>query len=156
MRVVFLDFDGVLNSQKYIDWDVALYTSAQIDPRAVALVNDLVSRSDAKVVVSSSWRLIHTDRGLSRLLGERGFSGEIIGTTPRLHSTGLGIPRGRGDEIRAWLNEYREQVEGFVVLDDNGDEMGPVARHLILADPACGLVDSDVERACEVILKPAR
>ena len=156
MRIVFLDFDGVLNSSRYIAWDEALFTSSQIDPQAVALVNELLVRTDAKVVVSSSWRLIHTDEALSALLTERGFTGELVGTTPRLHRTGEGIPRGRGDEIRAWLDEQRERVEGFVVLDDDDSGMRPVAEHLVLTNPTVGLLTSDLERACELILRAPR
>ena len=54
MKVIFLDFDGVLNSAKYLlghgDCGVA------IDPARMALLKQIVDATDAKIVLSTSWR----------------------------------------------------------------------------------------------------
>lgn len=154
MRIVFLDFDGVLNSSEYIDWTSALFTPEQIDPRAILLVNQLLIRGRAKVVVSSSWRLVRTDEEMQAILDERGFTGEIVGVTPTLHRTRDGIPRGRGDEIRQWLDEHAGEVEGFVVLDDDGGAMQPIVHRLVLTDPTKGMRESDLEQAHPLLVRP--
>ena len=70
MKVIFLDIDGVLNSEQF--WENRTqsfrYTAAlnegktkdqvrviaNIDPQAVALLNQLVKQTDAEIVVSST------------------------------------------------------------------------------------------------------
>ena len=47
MKILFLDFDGVITT----------YDSKWcIDNNKLKLVNDIVSKTDAKIVVSSSWK----------------------------------------------------------------------------------------------------
>jgi hypothetical protein len=150
MKVVFLDFDGVLNSSTFIDFGVALFTADQIDARAVTILNGLLERSGAKVVVSSSWRRIHTIEALLELLRARGFTGEIVGVTPSLHLSPDGIPRVRGHEIQMWLDEQPTPVERFVILDDDS-EMAGVAHRLVRTDPAVGLCREHAVKALAML-----
>lgn len=72
VRIIFLDVDGVLNHDAYLE-DVGIerraqmlagegvpsgyeYYRALVDPDAVARLRGLVERTDAKIVVSSCWR----------------------------------------------------------------------------------------------------
>lgn len=108
--VVFLDFDGVLNSHQWAKEHGGLKS---LDPRNIAVLNELLRRSGAKIVVSSTWRL----QGLGevrRVLSKAGCIGEVIGVTPILTSV-------RGREIQAWLTEHSELVSSFVILDDDSD-----------------------------------
>ncbi len=45
-KYIFLDFDGVINTQ-----------NDKFDKKAVANLRRLLVRTDAKVVISSTWRL---------------------------------------------------------------------------------------------------
>ena len=57
MKIIFLDIDGVLNSDMYeanrTDW----LDDNSIDPSRVKLLADLVKASDAKIVLTSTWRV---------------------------------------------------------------------------------------------------
>lgn len=58
MKVIFLDIDGVLNSN---DWYVKTrgvggYNGGDIDPECIELINDLIDATGAKIIMSSSWR----------------------------------------------------------------------------------------------------
>ncbi len=56
MRVIFLDIDGVLNSHR----TAAAYREPlmrKLDPVSVKLLHRIVSKADAKLVISSTWRL---------------------------------------------------------------------------------------------------
>ncbi len=147
MRVIFLDFDGVLNTPAYLDevgYDGPVAASGQIDTRAVDELNCLVALTGAKVVVSSTWRKYYSVEGLQQLLESRGFRGEIIGKTLELWCY-------RGAEIRDWLYEHPE-VEQFVILDDDND-MEKLARKMVQTDPEKGLTEADVDEAVKNMLE---
>jgi len=148
-RVVFLDFDGVLNSERFsqaCNRDPALSLGAGslgIDAKAVALLNRIIARTAAHLVVSSSWRRQRSLIHLREELTGRGLQGHVLGVTP------LGGGLGRGGEIRAWLEEHA--VEGFVVLDDLPPSSGLEPRW-VQTDPLHGLTHRDCDRAIELCL----
>lgn len=87
MKIVFLDFDGVLNSHLFMMKERLRDPStsggvAGIDSEAVARLNAICARTGAVVVVSSSWRYGHPLVELREILGGAGFVGEVIDTTP--------------------------------------------------------------------------
>jgi hypothetical protein len=115
-----------------------------LDPAGIALLNDLLHRSGAKVVVSSVWRFNHTIEGLSILLRARGFVGEIIGLTPDFQGD-----RVRGLEIQDWLERHPE-VTSFVIIDDDSD-MDPLASRLVKTSFKTGITPETVERALSLL-----
>jgi hypothetical protein len=141
MKLLFLDFDGVLNSEPF--YRVKASGVLPLDPAAVALLNELVRRARARVVVSSSWRLGRrvTVASLRRTLEEVGFSGRVVGKTPEL----VGQPRGL--EIQAYLNGWKgKAVESFVILDDDAD-MVHLSHRLVKTTFRTGLTAQHVDRA---------
>jgi hypothetical protein len=131
--VVFLDIDGVLAPI------VERFGYGDFDRDCVQVLNDIVAKSGAAVVVSSSWRYGKTVAEMQRALEDYGFAGRVIDKTPT-YARGYS----RGEEIAAWLNEH--PVDGFVILDDHGD-MGALRGHLVQINAALGLRPSDVELA---------
>ena len=137
MKVIFLDFDGVLTTK-----------STQFgfgDPNCVLALNRVTTMTDAKIVVSSTWRF----QGLKAVqenLRNWGVVAEVIDVTPRLiDDTGT-----RGDEIRQWLVE-NPVVSRFVILDDDTD-MGDLREHLVKCDTDIGLTDALVNFAVQKLL----
>ncbi len=163
MKVVFLDFDGVLNSQ---DWFYRRLPTCEFetreiwernafDPEAIERLNRLLETTKAKVVVSSSWRICRPLEKLRAILGYHNFKGEIIDTTPDLHRSDEARyfpetePVQRGEEIWSWLQRHPE-VEAYVILDDSGD-MEPVMDKLIRTSWGLGLQDEHVDRAIRLL-----
>ena len=152
MKVVFLDFDGVLNSTGYtrtIDPDKFGGLSIEwwaegLDPEAVARLNTLLERTGAKVVISSSWRINSPLTALQVLLRMRGFEGTSISKTELLSGAE------RCEEIQEWLDRHPE-VTSYVILDDNTD--AEIEGHFIHTDMRVGLTDADVEEAIEILGK---
>ena len=117
MRVIFLDVDGVLNSTKTIK----KFGFDFIDPFLVALVARIVRETEAKIVLSSTWRLESKDKELvDQALAQHGL--ELIGQTPHIQrpfEEGNWVRR--HEEIQAWLDE--NPTSKFAIIDDDGDAM---------------------------------
>jgi len=138
MRVIFLDVDGVLNTQDIIhNADRSKHWSeTHLDPERIALLDQIVERTGAVCVLSSSWRILVPVDDFEQLLAARGFRGRIIDRT--------GSCGNRGNEIRDWLLEHPE-VERFAVLDDDSQDMEAVKDHLVLTSFERGLEPKHVE-----------
>ena len=148
--LVFLDFDGVLNSATYqravaaklTDAEFVTRSSKLLDVAAIERLNRLLAETGAKVVVSSTWRIGMTVPELQALLEGRGFNGVVYGVTPNLHST-------RCAEIQAWLDQHGSDGR-FVILDD-ADGMDELTSRHVRTDLESGLTDADCMRAIELL-----
>lgn len=143
-RFLFLDIDGVLNSAIWFEKMNCDALSREpiwhmIDPDCVARLNRILDATDARVVVSSSWRIIHPLGQIDRALKERGFTGKIVDRTPKYGGS-------RGAEIQQWLTAHGHDAENIVILDDDSD-MGHLAPCHVRTSWGVGLTDADVERA---------
>jgi len=136
IKIVFLDIDGVLNSQTFYvkrhennPNKQSLTDEDEFDPAAVKNLNEITDKTGAKIVVSSSWRKSRTLEQLRDLFKRVGIAGEVIGKTPHLsfhHSTySNSVPR--GCEIKAWLEMNKDllgcKIENlrYMILDDDSD-----------------------------------
>ncbi len=119
-RLIFLDVDGVLNQH---GWHKE--SKAPFDRKCIKLLNLLVSRSQAKIVLSSAWRyLIRADSmtvlGFENMLRTHGFaySGRLIDKTALDEEID-----GRHAQIDHWLRNPEARVlfdcSKYVVLDDD-------------------------------------
>jgi hypothetical protein len=138
-RVIFLDIDGVLAPIRR--WD----RYGDLDPACIQVLNEIVARAGAGVVVSSTWRHGRSAPELQEILEAQGFTGCVLDKTP------IGAPgAGRGDEIAAWLAEHA--VTGYVIIDDHVD-MGELCPHLVQTHPAHGLRPADAPRAIAILMQ---
>lgn len=139
MKVVFLDIDGVLNNSNWAiqmyDEGVHVYAENLLDERAIRLLQKLIDATDAKIVVSSSWR---RDKYAMQCLSDQLKPMEIYDVTPLKSSI-------RGDEISAWLKKHKD-VESYVIIDDDSD-MGDHMDHLIQTTFERGLQPEHIEEA---------
>src|SRR5277367_551807 len=92
MKIVFLDFDGVLNSHEFMLKEYELRGTSDgpkgttgIDSIAVARVEKICELGNASIVVSSSWRYGHSLIELKEILAEAGLTAKVIDTTPLPH-----------------------------------------------------------------------
>lgn len=160
MKVIFLDIDGVLNSEKFwndetqpkrwlkakqdgknIDEQSAL---ANIDYKAVELLNRIVKKTDAEIVISSTWK---NDFNLPYKLRYMGLIKPYYGITP--YST----TRHRGTDIKMWLDLYKEDNTEikYVIFDDDMDMLEEQIPYFIHTDFRVGLTEEDVEKAIEIL-----
>jgi hypothetical protein len=113
MKVLFLDVDGVLNSAQWFEADRRrdgdYLGLVSVDPVAVAMILGVVHATGAKIVLSSTWRLVDH---YVQALKDAGLS--FYSMTPVLRTSN------RGEEIKAWLKEHPE-VDCFAIVDDDAD-----------------------------------
>ena len=96
----------------------------EVEDRPLRLLKEIVDKTSAKIVVSSSWRI-----GCCRSGKESIFGGRLYNKLEkRLKDYGifiyditpsLGSGTQRGDEIRKWLS--KNPVDNFIILDDDSD-----------------------------------
>jgi len=106
MKVLFLDIDGVCNSERTFMHGNELFG---IDPHMAFLVGKIEIETECKIVLSSSWR--HSEEAVSHVEAK---VRPLYGKTGRDH-TGF-----RGSEVEKWLKE-NPGVEKYAILDDDGD-----------------------------------
>ena len=106
MKILFLDVDGVLNC-KTTNFKTSLWP---FDRHKAFLVGRILDKTDAKLVLSSSWR--HHPDGVATV--EKHVF-KVYDKTPVLSGT-----YNRGYEIKAWLDDH-PGVEKYAILDDDDD-----------------------------------
>lgn len=134
-RIIFLDFDGVLNSTRTHLARQRIVNSGKVQQRfmthgevdsgfdtvAVGLLRRIVDDLNVGIVISSSWRYSMSLTMLQTMFREEFQWNDadriIIGMTPR-SNTGR-----RGEEIQNWIDEHSPGIRNFqyVILDDSGD-----------------------------------
>ena len=174
MKVLFLDIDGVLNSDNWFGYRLYCIKNnmfnemmnfvntnderikhklSMIDDRAIANLNRIIEETDCKVVLSSSWRsCVEAENALTEyLLKLKGFKYEFYDVTPRLWFNDFSIRR--GEEIKLWLDKESEknEIESFVILDDDSDMLPEQMNNFIQIDGQVGLIDKDVFTAIEIL-----
>lgn len=117
MKVLFLDVDGVLNSNERRAYD---YEGVRgMDRELTANLRRIIEETGCRVVVSSSWRLggIGPGSDFAYHLARADESGvcleAVVGATPHLCSLGAR----RRNEILAWIDECGRD-ERFAIIDD--------------------------------------
>lgn len=144
MRVLFLDFDGVLNT--FTKFSHAGHFSKP----ACGNLNSLLERaSDLLIVVTSAWRRHGLER-VKEILQSNGIdSNRVIGITEYDNVAEGSVPR--GVYIDRWLKQHPE-VYQFVIIDDQSD-MNELRSHLVKTNSWIGLTASDIKQALEILNK---
>ncbi len=122
MKIVFLDIDGVLNS---VDSAIAYHwlkinmdkrtNEERLDMISVQLLKRLCETVDAKIVVSSTWRLGRTKDDFVRIFNN--YHWPDFPYVGRTDSDG----QQRGDEIRRYVDANNIAHDEYIILDDDSD-----------------------------------
>lgn len=175
MKVIFLDIDGVINSERsflgsmhrldvvhlddYMDDESYTQRLARItrDPIACGLINRILKRVNAHIVLSSTHRKHFKDehfkdeatklKKIQEYLSVLGIDGtRCIGWTPSLR-------KNRGEEIKHWIYEHPE-VTHYVIIDDNSDMLPEQLANFVHVDSTVAFSASDYREACMILGEP--
>jgi len=146
-RLIFLDIDGVLNTPRYVRKNGI----DAISPVNVYHLRTIVKRTEAKIIISSTWRLLTRDRmnALEELRHQLNMAGLdqpecVIGMTPNILDWNGGWRSvSRGHEIAVWRLLHDSQ-DDYIIIDDG--LVTPEDR-LVKTDTKKGLQDSHVGQA---------
>lgn len=168
-KIVFLDIDGVLNSDRsfvggeyrereyhtrfkqgdIIDPYWLRITLCTIDPVACDLINRVLRECDAYIVLSSTHRMHFPDSDnkltdLQNYLTQLGIDGHrLIGWTPRFNTK-------RGIEIKYWLDN-NPSWDRFVIVDDDSDMLPEQMEYFVKTDSTIGVTIETYRKMREVL-----
>ena len=170
-KVIFLDVDGVLNSSR------TLYEDISLEDDLILNLKEIVNKTGAKIILSSSWRL-STDAIATLMDGLDKFGLAISGmtcdgvdldwlekyefdTTKKYLDTKfdydenrqIKITHDRGAEIFKWL--YDHDVGTYVILDDEIEDIKPYFNEAVIVKTSykTGLTKEDVKKAIQILNK---
>ena len=147
MKVIFLDFDGV----------ITIPPKWYLKANKIKYIKRIVDETDAKIVVSSSWRMdtveetrksmIYKEKRCPRNKMLYWLIDNIYDVTPW-----VGLGNGRGGEIQKWLNDHPE-VDNYVILDDDHDMWDSQMYHFVQTNYEDGITEVETIRAIKVLNK---
>ena len=103
--LIFLNFDGVIVHS-------GCKTYKDIDPDCVAVLSNFCKKHNAKIVVSSVWRVGRKVKELDFTLFSYGLNKDTV-----IGKTDYGIWTRRDKEIKEWIRENKYEGN-YVVIDD--------------------------------------
>lgn len=166
-KIIFLDIDGVLATPEYLkDGQWAL------NPEKQKLLGEILAKTDAKIVLSSSWRYSTLEKTKEHMESEGFlFNDKLIGITIRAYQylkreTRIHLSIPRGVEIKQWIDTHIHSDNGrnwerkklgkdftYVILDDDYDMLLEHKDNFIRTNSEIGLTDDDVMGAVAILNK---
>ncbi len=152
MNIIFLDFDGVMDTGYYDSYLVSNNLPECdengrpiFDPLCIENLKILVDATKADVVVTSDWKYMDKYEELLEMWRERQIPGFMRDTTPN-------VSQHRGDEIQQWLANCGEPCN-YVIIDDLGAENFNENQldKLVLVNPYTGLDQEATQKAIAIL-----
>ena len=140
MKILFLDFDGVIAPLSFH------HSSSGFSASACANVQSILTKDpNVRLVVSSAWRRWGLEK-IREILKENGIdSTKVIGLT---EAEGGFTPENRAKQIKTWLKGH-EEIKQFVVLDDY--PMPKLDANYVKINGYVGFTQKDAEIALRIL-----
>ncbi len=180
MKVIFLDIDGVLNVEVFINafWEVCKQAEIKrpeakvlrkdimrdqfgtlFCPTATSRLKAIIDKTGAKIIISSTWRLSGL-QFMQDLWKHRNLPGEVIGITPSFRrdrtpeeeEMSHEIRAERGREIEYYLSIHPE-IEAYVIIDDDNDMLPSQASNFVRTDECYGITTIESVKAIQILNK---
>ena len=161
-KLIFLDIDGVLNSSTFINDKVAQGTKDFIflDTRAINLLLDVIKETNAKVIITSTWRSYDYESTIEEFAQYEELKDllpHIYGVTPTtmIHT--------RGQEIQYFMNYIRKRNfpaqfrcpissdYDYVIIDDDTDFLDNQREHLVHTNFEFGFTEADKQKVINIL-----
>ncbi len=159
MKVIFLDVDGVLNSEIWNEnHRYEMQNGVCIDETKVKLLSMIIKKTGAVIVLHSGWRFWLDDKHkpLNReadylLFQFKKYGIKIYDITPDFSTDEIKRTKKfslvKASEIIDWIRFH--QVTKYLVLDDLDLFMEEIIPYQIRTNPVTGLTEQDAEEAIE-------
>jgi len=150
-RVIFVDIDGVLNcdttTNQINGWDF-------IDDDKVALLADIIHKTNSEIVISSDWRFIptsHYDENdpESPVPMWSAFNAKLTEYNLRISDMTGPYNWSRGHEILEYVSRH-DDIERWIALDDIHN-LGPAEPRHVFVSGRYGLTREIADKAIEMM-----
>ncbi len=149
--IIFLDFDGVLSTDNYLDplratkSKTSDYWGRLFDPECISCLKRIVDETGARIVVTSSWRNYLSIWQFILMWELRKMPGILAGVTPKCSIY-------RGKEIAEWLRTHRN-ITNYIIIDDMDylQFKADQATHLVTTNHYKGLRPDTTEIAISIL-----
>ena len=170
-KVIFLDVDGVLNSSR------TLYEDISLEDDLISNLKELVDKTGAKIILSSSWRL--SIEAVSMLMDKLDKFGLVISgmtcdgvdlnwlekyefdVTKKYLDTKfdydenrqIKITHDRGAEIFKWLHDHDDCT--YVILDDEIEDIKPYFNKSVIVKTSykTNLTKKNIKKTIQILNK---
>jgi hypothetical protein len=120
MKVLFLDFDGVLNTFVHRGYYAPIDHQLSFCEKNMQSLNNIIEKTKTKIVLTTSHR--YTPESVKKFTNEceqRGWGDIVIGITQDLYKSYMGYYTGdiRTNEIRDYINNHKE-IDSWAIVDD--------------------------------------
>lgn len=148
INYLFLDIDGVLNSERtlfaYKKFTLATHAKVNntldtkfeplFDPISVKLLQSAQQLCNFKIVISSSWRIILSVQEFHLLFDRYNWDTRdiIVGKTGNCNNI-------RGQQIENWLNDHASMPYNYVIIDDSDDMLPKQMSNFVKTDISNGM-----------------
>ena len=158
MNIIFLDIDGVLNAEDDFgpgNNNPHVGHNRGISTSKVKLLKEIVDASNASIVLVSSWK----KRYIKYLNNKEDEVGEYLFNKLKefnlsIHDTTIRYDyddgKSRGIEIALWLIDHKNDVDKYILIDDDERidyEKFDILPHLVKTSPLTGLT-KDIVKEC--------
>lgn len=125
MKVIFLDYDGVLNNPYFLLRQTKHGAENDFDPKKVEILKEICKKTGAKIILTSSWR---------------------FNKRARIFLVEIGIPiydilkpdtGTRGEDIDLYLQETPLEIENYLILDDETSAYSPKQMEHVICTKEC-------------------
>lgn len=145
-KILFLDIDGVLNSEVF--FKSASHSdsiTSRFDPICVELIKKLVEEFSLQIVISSTWRYGATDRLMHELKNSK-----LIGYLYHEWFTPVIHPAHRGKEIKLWLDLHPEVID-YIIIDDDENILEEQMGRFVKTDLHEGMTEEHFNRVRAIL-----
>lgn len=176
-NIIFLDIDGVMNSDQYNRWKYKNHMRAKgfgsIDPRECYRMARFCEKYNIKLVISSSWRNGNSWKETYEEFMEEGFKDlpyrhhgmkvlapYIVGVTPYAES------RHRGQEIQYFFDivdgkypKYKKVMKedfnilSWCIIDDDDDMLEYQKKNFVQTNPLIGITRKDYKKVLKILFQ---
>ncbi len=149
MKIIFLDFDGVITTYDS-GWTISV--------EKLLLLDKIIQKTDAKIVVTSSWKLEYNNaEEFKNNLNKKRCSINVKAETPfekfveQIYDITDNNGPWRCDEIQRYIENNKDKIESYVILDDDDDMLEEQLFNFVHTDSYYGLSEKEVELSINIL-----
>jgi len=149
MKIIFLDFDGVITTY-HSGWRISI--------EKLLLIDKIVQSTNAKIVITSSWKVgFRTVEEFKTDLDNKRCSRNVKTETPfekfveQIYDITDNRGPWRGDEIQRYIENNKDKIESYVILDDDNDMLDEQLFNFVQTDSYDGIGQREVDLCIKIL-----